>query len=204
VTEGLDLPGMIRVVFADANVLYSRVLRDYLLYAADEEIIAITWSREVLDEATEHLAANVPGFTAESSARLVNAMNRAFPYAEVEPTPEQDEKLAGLALPDEDDRHVLAAAIAAEATVLCTANTKDFPETVVTPLGIEIMSPDLLLSALIAEYPSPILAVHATAVAKLRGATDASTLAALQRAGAPNAAEGMTRLLERSGGEVLD
>jgi predicted nucleic acid-binding protein len=204
VTEGLDLPGMIRVVFADANVLYSRVLRDYLLYAADEEIIAITWSREVLDEATEHLAANVPGFTAESSARLVNAMNQAFPYAEVEPTPEQDEKLAGLALPDEDDRHVLAAAIAAEATVLCTANTKDFPETVVTPLGIEIMSPDLLLSALIAEYPSPILAVHATAVAKLRGATDASTLAALQRAGAPNAAEGMTRLLERSGGEVLD
>jgi predicted nucleic acid-binding protein len=204
VTEGLDLPGMIRVVFADANVLYSRVLRDYLLYAADEEIIAITWSREVLDEATEPLAANVPGFTAESSARLVNAMNQAFPYAEVEPTPEQDEKLAGLALPDEDDRHVLAAAIAAEATVLCTANTKDFPETVVTPLGIEIMSPDLLLSALIAEYPSPILAVHATAVAKLRGATDASTLAALQRAGAPNAAEGMTRLLERSGGEVLD
>jgi predicted nucleic acid-binding protein len=204
VTEGLDLPGMIRVVFADANVLYSRVLRDYLLYAADEEIIAITWSREVLDEATEHLAANVPGFTAESSARLVNAMNQAFPYAEVEPTPEQDEKLAGLALPDEDDRHVLAAAIAAEATVLCTANTKDFPETVVTPLGIEIMSPDLLLSALIAEYPSPMLAVHATAVAKLRGATDASTLAALRRAGAPNAAEGMTRLLERSGGQVLD
>jgi hypothetical protein len=100
VTEGLDLPGMIRVVFADANVLYSRVLRDYLLYAADEEIIAITWSREVLDEATEHLAANVPGFTAESSARLVNAMNQAFPYAEVEPTPEQDEKLAGLALPN--------------------------------------------------------------------------------------------------------
>jgi hypothetical protein len=32
---------LIRVVLADANVLYSRVLRDYLLYAADQEIIAI-------------------------------------------------------------------------------------------------------------------------------------------------------------------
>lgn len=29
---------LIRVVLADANVLYSRVLRDYLLYAADQEI----------------------------------------------------------------------------------------------------------------------------------------------------------------------
>jgi hypothetical protein len=31
---------LIRVVFADANVLHSRVLRDYLLYAADQEIVA--------------------------------------------------------------------------------------------------------------------------------------------------------------------
>lgn len=30
-----------RVVLADANVLYSRVLCDYLLYAADQAIIAI-------------------------------------------------------------------------------------------------------------------------------------------------------------------
>jgi hypothetical protein len=28
---------LIRVVLADANLLYSRVLRDYLLYAADQE-----------------------------------------------------------------------------------------------------------------------------------------------------------------------
>jgi hypothetical protein len=40
-------------------------------------------------------------------------------------------------LPDEDDRHVLAAAVAAEATVLCTSNVKDFPVGVVEALGIE-------------------------------------------------------------------
>lgn len=48
-TEHVDLPAASRVVLADANVLYSRVLRDYLLYAADEEIIAIAWSRGILD-----------------------------------------------------------------------------------------------------------------------------------------------------------
>lgn len=52
-TAGND--DLIRIVLADANVLYSRVLRDYLLYAADQEIIAIAWSPEILAEVTEHL-----------------------------------------------------------------------------------------------------------------------------------------------------
>jgi predicted nucleic acid-binding protein len=119
---------LVRVVLGDANVLYPRVLRDYLLYAADQEVISIVWSGRILDEVTRHLVANVPGFTEESGKRLVSAMNAAFPYAEVEPTVEHYQRLEGRLLPDEDDRHVLAAAIAAEATVLCTANTKDFPK----------------------------------------------------------------------------
>lgn len=43
-----DDADLIRVVLADANVLYSRVLRDYLLYAADQEIVAIAWSPQIL------------------------------------------------------------------------------------------------------------------------------------------------------------
>jgi len=37
------------------------------------------------------------------------------------------EAVAELWLPDADDRHVLAAAVALEADVLCTDNLKDFP-----------------------------------------------------------------------------
>ena len=80
-----DETDLVRVVLADANVLYSRVLRDYLLYAADQEIIAITWSPQILAEVTEHLQRNVAGFDQAASERLVRAMNRAFPFAEVEP-----------------------------------------------------------------------------------------------------------------------
>jgi hypothetical protein len=50
----------LRIVLADANVLYSRVLRDYLLYAADQGLIAVTWSAEILAEMTEHLRLNLP------------------------------------------------------------------------------------------------------------------------------------------------
>lgn len=84
-TGNSALPAGIRVVLVDANVLYSRVLRDYLLYAADEEIIVIAWSRRILEEVTEHLAAKVPDFTDESGARLTVAMNRAFPTPKSSP-----------------------------------------------------------------------------------------------------------------------
>ena len=100
---------LIRVVLADANVLYSRVLRDYLLYAADQEIVAIAWSSHILDEVTEHLMENVQDFDHAAAQRLVSAMNRAFPYAEVEPDQEHWRRLDMVSLPDEDDRHVLAA-----------------------------------------------------------------------------------------------
>jgi hypothetical protein len=66
--------------------MYSRVLRDYLLYAADQEVISIAWSGRVLGEVTRHLVANVPGFTEESGNRLVSGMDAGFPYAEVEPS----------------------------------------------------------------------------------------------------------------------
>lgn len=194
-TDGPALPGLVRVVLVDANVLYSRVLRDYLLYAADEEVIAVAWSAAVLEETVEHLIENVAAFIAESGARLIDAMNGAFPYAEVEVAPEHVEAVASFLLPDEGDRHVLAAAIAAEATVLCTANTRDFPAAVVAALGLEVMTPDALLSALVTEFPSQMLTVHATSVERLRGATDESTIAALQRAGAPTAAALVAGLL---------
>jgi predicted nucleic acid-binding protein len=191
---------LVRVVLADANVLYSRVLRDYLLYAADQEIIAITWSAQILDEVTEHLVRNVAGFDRAAGERLVHAMNRAFPFAAVEPGAAHlrllDEVLHQVALPDEDDRHVVAAAIAAEATVLCTSNVKDFPAEIMEVLGLEVLTPDQLLSRLVTEYEVQMYAAHRTAVASLKGATDQSTVEALRRAGASTTAGLMIHLLE--------
>ena len=189
------LSGVPQIVLADANVLYSRVLRDYLLYAAEYRLIAVAWSRSILDEVTEHLMANRPGFTVESAARLVTAMTKAFPYAERNPGAADYQKLAHLSLPDEDDRHVLAAALAAEADIICTSNLADFPEPVVAGLGFSVMTPDELLCRLIAAAPAVMLLVHETSVANLRGATDLSTIDALRRAGASQAAEAVAGLL---------
>ena len=52
-----EILGPTKIVLGDANVLYPRVLRDYLVYAADEGAISIRWSRAILDEAVKHLQA---------------------------------------------------------------------------------------------------------------------------------------------------
>ena len=142
-----DERATIRVVLADANVLYSRVLRDYLLYAATEGVLEIRWSAAILTEVIEHLAGNIAGFDATAGARLVAAMNGAFPAAEVD---------------------------------------------------IRLVSADALLTLLVTEFPDGMLAAHRLAVSQLPGATDASTLAALHRAGAPNTANLMAGLLRVS------
>ncbi|KDA05363.1 toxin-antitoxin system, toxin component, PIN family protein [Microbacterium sp. CH12i] len=173
-----------RIVLGDANVLYSRVLRDYLLYTADAELISIRWSAAIVAEVIEHLIANLPTFDAAAGQRLITAMTTAFPDAEVNIDDAARERVASLALPDEDDRHVLAAAIAAEAEILCTDNIKDFPIDAMKAVSIQALTADDLLSLLVKEYGDEMRAVHQTVVSHLPGATDESTLATLRRAGA--------------------
>jgi predicted nucleic acid-binding protein len=112
---------------ADANALYSRVLRDYLLIAAEREMVQVYWSPQILDDVTRRLQTNRPSFDADSSKRLVGGMTRVFPDSTVQPLPEHFARLEGFALPDDDDRDVIATALSAEAEIICTSNTKHFP-----------------------------------------------------------------------------
>ncbi|ACZ29881.1 conserved hypothetical protein [Xylanimonas cellulosilytica DSM 15894] len=193
---GIPGPAPIRVVLTDANILYSRVLRDYVLYAASIQLISVAWSQRVLDEMSRHLRAKVDGFTQESAHVLETAMTRTFPYALTTITPDAEAALAGIPLPDGDDRHVLEAAVAADASILCTSNTKDFPTPVTDALGIEVLTQDELLTRLVHDHPDAMVAVHRLVVDAMRNATDESRLEALRRANAPGAANALARLLE--------
>ena len=185
----------VQVYLADANVLYSRVLRDYLLYSVRARLVSVAWSQSILEEMTEHLMLNRPGFTQESADRLVRAMNTAFPYAQHDPGEAELRAVAGLDLPDADDRHVVAAALAADAPFICTHNTKDFPPDVLVGLGLTVDAPDDLLCQLVREHPASMLWVHRTSVESLPSATDQSTLKALRKAGAPRTSDLMVEVL---------
>jgi hypothetical protein len=53
--------------------------------------------------------------------------------------------VASLVLPDPDDRHVLAAAIAGHADYIVTLNLRDFPQAAAAKFGIEVVDPDTFL-----------------------------------------------------------
>jgi hypothetical protein len=61
--------------------------------------------------------------------------------------------IACLELPDEDDRHVLAAAIAARCDVIVTLNLHDFPLDALKPYGIETRHPDDFLATHLSLVP---------------------------------------------------
>ena len=111
------------------------------------------WSQDIHDEWKRNLLINRPDLTREQVSRTSELMDRAIPDGLVDG---YAELVAGLSLPDPDDRHVLAAAIRCGASVIVTFNQKDFPEEVLAPYGIEAQHPD--------EFVDNLLGLDAAAV----------------------------------------
>lgn len=122
----------------DANVLYPQLLRDTLLSLAVARLYHARWSATIHDEWTRNLAKDRPELAARLPA-VVERMNASVPDCLVT----NYEKLANsIELPDPDDRHVVAAAIVGHADAIVTFNTKNFPQAVLQPYGMEVQHPD--------------------------------------------------------------
>jgi len=126
-------------VVIDANIFFRMWILDPVLTLADEGVFEPLWSDAIMQEASRNLPKAWKGATAAQIAAFLAVVNKAYPYAQV---PDWREHMEGLELPDPDDRHVLAAAIAAEATSIVTLNLADFPQTVVNRYGIRVEHPD--------------------------------------------------------------
>ena len=126
------------VVF-DACVLFPAPLRDILLELAAAGLFRARWTDEIHDEWIRSLLKTRKDLTAEQLHRTRNMMNQAVLGSLV--TDHQD-LIPGLTLPDENDRHVLAAAIKCGASVIVTSNLKDFPADYLWRFGIEPQHPD--------------------------------------------------------------
>ena len=145
------------VVFLDANVLYPFRMRDALFRFAEAGLFRARWSQDVIEEWRGALIRNKPQLR-ESVERQVLAMNAAFPEACVTG---YDSLIQALHLPDADDRHVLAAAIVADAEHIVTENLKDFPPQALDPFGISaVTADDFLESTFEAHTPDAVAALR--------------------------------------------
>lgn len=125
-------------VILDTCVLYPSYLRDTLLRLATAETYRPLWSQHIIDELSRNLEQRLePGKTEV----LVNAMTTHFGDAMVSGY----DPLIPAMTNDPKDRHVLAAAVRANASGIVTFNLSDFPSESVKPLEIDVLHPDEFL-----------------------------------------------------------
>ena len=127
----------------DACVLYPTVMREVLLGVASEGLFEPLWSERILEEWAR--AARKIGPLGEPLARgEIALLKAAWPKASIKAGQGLE---ARLYLPDENDIHVLAAAIAGSAETIITVNAKDFPRATLAEEGLKRLAPDELLIA---------------------------------------------------------
>jgi hypothetical protein len=135
----MALPHSAFTVVYDACVLYPASLRDLLIRLGQTGLFRARWSQRIVDEALRSLAADRPDLDPARLGRTGDLINASIRDCLVT----GHEALAeSLQLPDEDDRHVLAAAVRCGAQVIVTNNLRDFPREALDPLGIEVQTPD--------------------------------------------------------------
>lgn len=140
---------MVPIAVLDANVLFPMILRDTLLRVAAAGCFRAHWSARILDETTRNLVED-HRMNPVNAERLRKQMATAFPEAMVE----NWEAREGAMTNDPKDRHVAAAAATIGASLIVTANLKDF---VPLPDGLLAIGPDAFLLDRFAAMPDAVL-----------------------------------------------
>ncbi len=124
----------------DACVIFPIVIADSLMSLATTGLYAAKWTTQIEQEWIRALEAHRPDLIGKLTFRR-DQMREAVLDWEV---PERAWKtlMSSLSLPDANDCHVLAAAIAGHSDCIVTSNLKHFPSDIVDDYGIEVIHPD--------------------------------------------------------------
>lgn len=172
----------------DACVLYPPVLRDLLLGVAELGHFTPLWSDRIIEEWVRATAKLGQMDQTRIEAALICAR---FPRASLRAAPQYESRLH---LPDPDDLHVLAVAIAGSADAIVTFNARDFPRGVLAAEGLARRDPDGFLWDFFSQHPGPVGAVIAQVHAKSErmAGGPVSLRALLKRAQCPRLARAVT------------
>ena len=132
-----------------------QTLNNLLLTLADAEIFAPVWTPDLLDEVERNLTGERFGKSAQQAERRVRLMRDAFPFAEGRARGYRE--LIPSMTNDPKDRHVLAAAVRSGASVIVTANLKDFPASALEKFHVDAIHPDEFLCDLLDLHPESVI-----------------------------------------------
>jgi predicted nucleic acid-binding protein len=134
----------------DACVLYPAPLRDLLMELALTDSFRARWSEEIHQEWIRNVLKNRPDLSEKQLLKTKGYMDANVRDALVT---DFESLIPSLNLPDEDDCHVLAAAIRCNADVIVTFNLKDFPSDYLSTFDVEAQHPDEFILYLLDLYP---------------------------------------------------
>jgi hypothetical protein len=126
-------------VIYDANIFFGAFRRTVMMHLAQAGIFRARWTEDIHKEWMSRLKERHPEIDIEKIQRTRGLIDAAVPDCLVR---SYRAIAKGLELPDEDDRHVLAAAIKAGAQVIVTYNVRDFPSETLSEYDIEAQHPD--------------------------------------------------------------
>lgn len=104
------------------------------------------WSDEIHEEWIRNLLDKRPDLNREQLERTRSLMDKHVPGALVQG---YQALVPSINLPDQDDRHVVAAAIMTRAEAIITFNLKDFPDDVLKPYNLKAIHPDDFIADLV-------------------------------------------------------
>ncbi|BBI52849.1 PIN domain-containing protein [Vreelandella olivaria] len=141
-------------VVYDACVLYQAPLRSLLIHLAMTDLYRARWSPQIHEEWMRNLLAQRSDLTREKLERVRDLMDKHTRDAVVTGF---ESLIEGLALPDANDRHVLACAIHSGAEAIITFNLKDFPDESLTKYDIKAIHPDEFIADMLALSPGHVI-----------------------------------------------
>lgn len=130
------------VVLLDACVLYQSPVRDLILQLASKGLFQAKWTKRIEEEWVNSLHLNRPDLKKSQIEKICKNMSVSILDHLVE---DYEDLLPLEILPDQNDAHVLKAAVKSHSQVIVTNNLKDFPSAVLDKYGIEAQHPDNFL-----------------------------------------------------------
>jgi hypothetical protein len=170
----------------DACVLYPAFLRDFLvrlaIHGRRQGVLRVKWTGRIHQEWVRAVRRQRPDLGLEDLRRICQLMDQHVRGCRVRGYRRWESRLT---LPDPNDRHVLAAALACVADIIVTFNTRDFPAALLSPFGVTALTPDpFVLLFLEADLVATAAAEHRASLRR-PPLSAAAYLDALHRNGLP-------------------
>ena len=138
------------IALLDANILASMTLTDIFVQLAVDDLFHARWTNDIHREWVAAVLRYRPQIDRQSLERRRLQMDTETREALVSG---YENIIDGLCLPDDGDRHVLAAAIHGGCDLIVTKNLKHFPSDALSAHGIETQHPDTFLMEHLGRFP---------------------------------------------------